>query len=152
MHRSARRTVIALGALASFWFALASDAYGLHDCPHHDGVVEGTASGHVAAAPHNGAHDGAARAGVHSAAAPAPGGTATTPAGVGGHGDHGEGVCNCVGDCAGGGGSAPLPGSVAPPRVVETPTPPQSVSPRCVIVPLDPPDYLLPPATAPPHA
>lgn len=151
LHR-ARRTLIAFGTIASFFLAVASDAYGLHDCPHHDGVASPPPAGasadesdaHAPAHSHRGANHPAGDHADH----PAP--SVHFDDAGGGHDGH-TAVCICVGDCAGGGGSAPLPGSAVLPRVSDAPAPPRSVAPRHVLPGrLEPPDYLQPPAIGPP--
>ena len=155
----------ALLLAVSFQGTVVGDAWGVHDCPHHDmlppvaaseaanalGAPEGAAG-----APGHGGHGSDAGYGGHGAAASAASAHASAAhahdGGAGDCDDCGHGPCTCVGHCqTGGSGTAAL---AMRPRVVLA-VPPASwglPSVRLVHDPLPgPTPYLLPFANAPPR-
>lgn len=108
----------------------AIDAYGLHDCPHHDALPDAASSAQPVAGGH-GASGHAAPAGHDD-----------------GHDEHGP--CTCIGLCGAASVALPALGAGAPELVVATAG---RVAARPVLtrVPTRG-DYLLPFATAPPFA
>jgi len=127
-------------ALAALFLATgAADAYGLHRCPHHDGLpgAAGVEPAHAAGVGQ--AH--AASGDRHAAGAePAHGG------GAGQHDEHGP--CTCIGACGVASAALPVHGSG-----VQRFDPLQTSAPGAVAYRLAPSldrDYLLPYANAPP--
>lgn|SRR5690606_14756107 len=132
--------VLAVFVAAGFLGTGAADAFGLHRCPHHDGLP-GEAGAAVAHAGGAGAADGADHGGSH-----AVGVGEAHAGGAAGHGDHGP--CTCVGACGLTGAAHPVP------RQTVTAATESHAASGCEHAAADAPslhaDYILPFANAPP--
>lgn len=154
MRSRMQRRIMSLFALVAFSAAMASDAYGLHSCPHHDALpgesvhtVVADADIHTGAAGHSDSAHHAMAGSAHDGAAPF-------------HTDHGHadvhapgenddhGVCTCVGACSANPSAAPLertPVTLAAPLSGTSQILPAYAQPHTRTTP-----YLLPWANAPP--
>lgn len=151
LDRTYRLVAAVLAAL--FLATGAADAYGLHRCPHHDGVPGVVSAGaHGAKDAHAGPAHGQENPGAassHDTGPAAAAGVHAQPADS--HGDHEEhGPCSCIGTCGVAGAALPVRGSEALRFEASEWSAGGAVSYRRA--PTIDRDYLLPYANAPPPA
>jgi len=132
-----QRRFMSLFALVAFGAAMASDAYGLHSCPHHDAL------------PGESVHAAGSEADIHHAAAEHTVVSDQVRADADGSPEHdGHGVCTCVGTCSANPPSVPLESAhvtIAASLSTTSQFVPAYTRPHARTTP-----YLLPWATAPP--